>query len=198
MDIVMPRAVLGPSVKDLDGAIRSKLPITPELRLLHGYAEALTRDIGELSGDTAARSAAHLLDLAVMAVGGTRDAAETARGRGVCAVRFDAIKSDIRANATRADMSLDFIATRHNLSPQYLRSLFNRAGTSFTDFVLEERLDLARRMLADPLRPDMRISEIAFEVGFNDLSYFNRTFRRRFGMTPSDARAEARSGFAPR
>jgi AraC-like DNA-binding protein len=37
------------------------------------------------------------------------------------------------------------------------------------------------------------VSSVAFEVGFGDLSYFNRTFRRRFGATPSDVRA-ARPG----
>jgi len=35
-----------------------------------------------------------------------------------------------------------------------------------------------------------RISDIAFECGFNDLSYFNRCFRRRFGLTPTAARGK--------
>jgi AraC-like DNA-binding protein len=43
-------------------------------------------------------------------------------------------------------------------------------------------------MLADPHHQDRAISAIAFEVGFGNLSYFNRAFRLRFGMTPSDAR----------
>jgi AraC-like DNA-binding protein len=37
------------------------------------------------------------------------------------------------------------------------------------------------------------ISEIAFDVGFGDLSYFNRTFRRRFGAAPRDVRASQRA-----
>jgi AraC-like DNA-binding protein len=36
---------------------------------------------------------------------------------------------------------------------------------------------------------ERRISDIAFDCGFNDLSYFNRCFRRRFGLTPTAARA---------
>jgi len=44
-------------------------------------------------------------------------------------------------------------------------------------------------------RLDQAIGAIALRVGFGDLSYFNRTFRRRYGMTPSDARAQARNGF---
>jgi AraC-like DNA-binding protein len=49
--------------------------------------------------------------------------------------------------------------------------------------------ELRLRKAADLLaRPEGRISDIAFDCGFNDLSYFNRCFRRRFGLTPSAAR----------
>ncbi|MDW4800082.1 helix-turn-helix domain-containing protein [Escherichia coli] len=47
-------------------------------------------------------------------------------------------------------------------------------------------------MLTDPRRSDRSISAVAFEAGFGDLSYFNRTFRRHFGATPSEIRAAAR------
>jgi AraC-like DNA-binding protein len=46
-------------------------------------------------------------------------------------------------------------------------------------------------MLASPRFDHLRIGEIAYEVGFNDLSYFNRLFRRHFGMSPSEARQSA-------
>ena len=52
--------------------------------------------------------------------------------------------------------------------------------------LMELRLRHAADLLAhEPLR---RISDIAFDCGFNDLSYFNRCFRRRFGLTPTAAR----------
>jgi AraC-like DNA-binding protein len=44
------------------------------------------------------------------------------------------------------------------------------------------------RKAAELARDERRISDIAFECGFNDLSYFNRCFRRRFGLTPTAAR----------
>jgi len=50
----------------------------------------------------------------------------------------------------------------------------------------ELRLRKAAELLARG--GDRRISDIAFDCGFNDLSYFNRSFRRRFGLTPSAAR----------
>ncbi|WP_276519543.1 AraC family transcriptional regulator [Bradyrhizobium elkanii] len=46
--------------------------------------------------------------------------------------------------------------------------------------------------MADPRQSGSTIGSIAFEVGFGDLSYFNRTFRRQYGVTPSDIRAVPR------
>jgi AraC-like DNA-binding protein len=43
-------------------------------------------------------------------------------------------------------------------------------------------------MLLSPRFAGRRIAEVAYEVGFNDLSYFNRSFRRRFGLSPREVR----------
>jgi AraC-like DNA-binding protein len=56
--------------------------------------------------------------------------------------------------------------------------------------VLERRLAAARRMLTDPRQAYRSITSVAFDVGFADLSYFNRTFRRRYAATPTEARSE--------
>jgi AraC-like DNA-binding protein len=47
-------------------------------------------------------------------------------------------------------------------------------------------------MLCDLQFADLPVSAIAYEVGFSDLSYFNRCFRRRYNATPTDVR-EARA-----
>jgi AraC-like DNA-binding protein len=70
--------------------------------------------------------------------------------------------------------------------------LFEAERESLSEFVLAQRLVHAHRMLADPRFAGRAIGAIAFEAGFGDLSHFNRTFRRRFGMTPSEARVQAR------
>jgi AraC-like DNA-binding protein len=67
--------------------------------------------------------------------------------------------------------------------------LFERSDTTFSDFVLEQRLLLAQRLLRNPLHTGRKISEIALMAGFQNVSYFHRAFRRRFGMTPADTRA---------
>jgi len=47
-------------------------------------------------------------------------------------------------------------------------------------------------MLSDPRFSDRTIGSVAFDVGFGDLSYFNRTFRRHYGATPGEIRQSAR------
>ncbi|MEN3383321.1 MAG: hypothetical protein V7608_3365, partial [Hyphomicrobiales bacterium] len=46
-----------------------------------------------------------------------------------------------------------------------------------------------------PRYAGQKISAIAFDAGFGDLSYFNRAFRRRYGAAPSEVRAAATCGF---
>ena len=69
-------------------------------------------------------------------------------------------------------------------------TLFEAEGTTFTEYLLTQRLGRARRLLGDPRRAGDKISTIALDAGFADVSYFNRAFRRAYGDTPSGVRAE--------
>jgi AraC-like DNA-binding protein len=157
------------------------------LRLLRGYVRAALANDGIPALALPRVAIAHIYDLAAMAVGAGREAAEIAQGRGVRAGRLQAIKDDILAHI-QSDLSLGEIAARHRLSPRYVGMLFESEGTTMTEFVREERLKRARSILLGPRIAGRRIAEIAFEVGFNDVSYFNRSFRRRFGHSPSEVR----------
>ena len=57
--------------------------------------------------------------------------------------------------------------------------------------MLGQRLSRAHRLLSDPHLADRNISAVAFDVEFNDLSYFNRTFRQRYAATPTEIRQSA-------
>jgi AraC-like DNA-binding protein len=104
------------------------------------------------------------------------------------AARLRAIKSDIEAHLTYSDLSPGVVARRQGVSDSYIRKLFEGEGTSFSQFVLGRRLVRAQRMLTDLRWADRSIAWIAFETGFGDLSYFNRTFKRFYGNTPSEVR----------
>jgi AraC-like DNA-binding protein len=83
------------------------------------------------------------------------------------------------------------IALLLGVTPRYVHLLLEQTGKSFTHHVLEQRLEKATVLLRDPRSRHRKIADIATEAGFNDLSYFNRSFRRHFGATPSDIRAAA-------
>ena len=187
----LPRAAIGPLMPHADDAVLR--PIPPDsvaLGLLIKYAGILHDTDGPLQPELQRSIADHIYDLVVVAVGGTRDAIEVAKGRGIAAARLSAIKTDILGNLLSRDLSIEAICARHGITPRYLRMLFAGKQTTFSDFVIGRRLILALRRLRDPGRAGHTIAAIAYECGFGDLSYFNRVFRRQFGMTPSDARAQ--------
>lgn len=134
-------------------------------------------------------------DLVALALGAGRDAAEQAKAGGLAAARLDEAKAYVRAHLRRPDLSLDEIALRQKVTPHYLRTLFEKEGTTFTQFVRDRRLELAHRMLSSSRFDQLPISTIAFDAGFGDLSHFNRAFRARYGARPSDVRAAARFSF---
>lgn len=80
------------------------------------------------------------------------------------------------------------IAAGTGRAARTLQGMFARMGTTPTDYVLRRRLERAKALLGAH-GAGMSVCEIAFEVGFNDSSYFTRRFRHRFGMTPSEFRA---------
>jgi len=112
---------------------------------------------------------------------------------GIRAARLSAIKSDILENLRQQSFSIYGIASRHGIPVSYVRPLFAAEGTSLTDFILQQRLAAAHDMLRDARFAGRAINAIAFEVGFGGVANFNRAFRRRYVMKPSDMRAKAES-----
>jgi AraC-like DNA-binding protein len=99
--------------------------------------------------------------------------------------------ADISANLCDGDLSVADVARRHHVTPRHIHKLFENEGFTFSSFVLGQRLSRAHRILSDPRLADRNISSVAFDVGFGDLSYFNRTFRRRYAGTPTEIRQSA-------
>ncbi|MGD0184826.1 MAG: AraC family transcriptional regulator [Roseiarcus sp.] len=163
----------------------------PEMILLRAYLATLL-DGGPVSATTLQVAGAHVLDLVSLALGATGDAARDASARGLRAARALAVRQSVSAQLRNPGLSSADVARANAISERYLRKLFEDVGTSFSDFLIERRLELAHRLLVSPLHRNRRISEIAFEAGFSDLSHFNRRYRARFGDTPSAARAAAR------
>jgi AraC-like DNA-binding protein len=188
--IRLPRAALAPLVCNIDNAVLCPIPDgTGMLRLLRSYVDAAFNDPALAIPRMRQLITAQLCDLVAVTLGATRDATALAEGRGIRAARLSAIKADIEAHLAAGDLSPNAVARRQRISNSYIRKLFDSEGTSFSQFVLDRRLEHARRMLIAPNCASRSIASIAYDTGFGDLSYFNRTFKRRYGLTPSEMRA---------
>jgi AraC-like DNA-binding protein len=189
LSIAMPRATLVPRLGSIDSLYAPQVHSLPAARLLESYAQALLDDGTDLSMEEQSVFAGHLVDLAILTLGARRDDAHEATKGGVRAARRRAVKADIAAHLDLPELSVEWMAKRHTVSPATIRALFYDEGTSFTDYVLSERLSHVRALLTSPYLAHHNIATLALMAGFNDITWFNQAFRRRFGMRPSDLRA---------
>lgn len=94
-------------------------------------------------------------------------------------------KEFIQKNQTEA-LSLAKVAAAVHTSSFHFCKVFHKAtGLTFTRYVSQLRVEKAKNLL---LNPNCSISEIAFQVGFQSLTHFNRTFRQLIGRSPTDYR----------
>lgn len=108
---------------------------------------------------------------------------------------FDAAVRAIEEGAPHPDFGAGDLAGRLGVSRRTLQRRFEALGETVSARILQTRLDLAWARLSaagpDPRRAS--IAAIAYDAGFNDLSYFYRAFRSRFGTAPGTVRRGARA-----
>ncbi len=98
----------------------------------------------------------------------------------------------IETRSRDPDLSATVVARELGFTVRYVHFLLEETGRSFTGHLLDRRLENAAALLRDLGWGHRKVADIAIEAGFTDLSYFNRSFRRRFGSTPSQMRKAAR------
>ncbi|KPF88772.1 hypothetical protein IP81_17620 [Novosphingobium sp. AAP83] len=183
--VEFPRAPLVDRFAGVDDALMQRMcGSTPGGRVFHDFLLSLWQH-GERAGeDPEWESGVNTVfyDLAAMAM------------RGAQRPQAMVGDADLRAKVTAmVSAHLDdpllrtaSIADACRISVRTVQNVFAAMGTTPTAYVLEQRL----RRAADRLvaRPDASITEIAFELGFNDSAYFTRCFRQQFGAAPRDWR----------
>jgi AraC-like DNA-binding protein len=188
--ISLERQPLEPLLAGIEGSLLCRVPAgNPALRLLTGYLETLfgiDEDVDPIL------TANHLGDLIVSAAGVCGDAQALARERGVTAARQGAVLDGIAKRAGEKSLDPACIAAGLGVSVRYLHRLLEPTGRSFSEHLLQSRLDRAAGMLRDPGRSHLQIATIASEAGFSNISHFNRAFRHAFGDTPNGVRVRAR------
>lgn len=83
-------------------------------------------------------------------------------------------------------LSLDVLAEKVFLTPHYLSSIFSQEkGIGLNKYIKKVRMDKAEQLLTTT---NMKIGDICEAVGYTNLSYFCKTFRNEYGVTPEKYR----------
>lgn len=190
LNLVVPRGEMlqkAPNAERCIGALQADqapLRLLSQYLMLLGNTPPVAEDsrLSQVAGN-------HVLDLLALVLGPTREAEHEAGLCGLRAARLATLKKYLQDHHHRPQLSVAAAARALNISERYLHDLIGETGESFTEMVNRLRLERACGLLCDPKYRHLRIGEIAFASGFNDLSYFNRLFRRRFGETPGTFKA---------
>jgi AraC-like DNA-binding protein len=188
----VPVAAIAPLVPDIGAVVARRVPADSQaLRLLTRYLGVLQDTSTLATPQLQGLAATHVYDLLALALGATYEAGEIANGRGLRAARLQTVLAEIKAHFAAPGFSPGDVARRLGVSARYVQDVLHDTGISFTEHVMELKLQKARAMLAGA--GSLKVIDVAYGCGFGDVSYFNRCFRRRFGAAPSEVRGSDRT-----
>jgi AraC-like DNA-binding protein len=190
--LVIPRAALATRLGNIDATTMWPIPREQTaLRLIRSYMRPLWDELRLATSDLRSMVVSHVHDLAATMLSRDSLSGET-NASAVVASRLAAVLDYIAAHFEDPGLNLETVAHSQGVSPRYLQRLLETSGSSFTAQVNELRLQRAFALLTEPAASPRLISDIALEVGFSDISYFNRSFHTRFGDSPTGVRTQAR------
>jgi AraC-like DNA-binding protein len=185
----IPRRELMDICREAEDKLSKPLAASPGLReVVANYFALCTRTAASLDAIAQHTMARHMTELVGLLLRSEASEAPSVLHEGYGEARLQLIQAQVLKQLGDADLTIVSAAQQARLTPKQVQRLFGATGLTFSEFVLEQRLLLAQRLLSAPRARQEKISTIAHDAGFGDLSYFNRSFRRRFGMTPSEWR----------
>ncbi|MEZ5893318.1 MAG: helix-turn-helix domain-containing protein [Parvularculaceae bacterium] len=152
---------------------------TPSSRLLHDFLLSLWRQGDQSNAEPAwARSVSDVFyNLLTMALADRNVHAEHD------ARLINRLTALVEARICDPELRPSDLADQLGVSIRTVQNAFARLGATPSAYILAKRLDRAADRLV--AAPNMSITELAYEVGFNDCSYFTRCFKQKFGLSPS-------------
>jgi AraC-like DNA-binding protein len=175
------------------------VPLTdaaPHGHLLTAFVDYFAKGLARWDEVEFAELADRLMDLVALLVLRPNRPLPLDEGGARTAYRERALRH-IRANLADPDLKPASIARACGISLSYLHQAFRAAELGVEECIFAERLDRCREMLADPRHDRQSITTIAYGMGFSHPSHFSRSFKKRFGVSPSEVRRHER-GCVPR
>jgi AraC-like DNA-binding protein len=190
--LILPRRRVHDFIGADPGAlIGRRLPARGIGALLQAHMRLTLDEAPHLSPEQRMVAVAAAVDMALVALAaesaGRADSAAAAQnGEGV----YQAARVLIERDCANCDLTPDGVAIALGCSRASLYRAFFQYGETVAAIIWATRLEHAWRMLASSNCLGLRVSEVAVRCGFLDQATFNRMFKRRYGVTPREARAE--------
>ena len=195
--LALARPVLAARMSDLDASMMRTIPRSGgPLGLLVNYLDLIRKEADLSLPEVRRIVVGHIHDLTALAFGANRNAKKEGLSA-VAAAHLAAALAHIAEGFAEPGLMVETVARRQGISSRYLQQLLETSGKSFTARVNELRLQKVFALLTNEQHGKRRISDIALEAGFSDISHFNRLFRARFGDTPRGVRGSWDAGFGP-
>ncbi|TAJ68545.1 MAG: AraC family transcriptional regulator [Phenylobacterium sp.] len=196
LTLILPRATLQPYVDDLDTLhgriLRKSRPLNAMLvsHLEKLFAEAPALNAAD--GAVAAKGTAAL----IAAFAGASDDGRDVIARSNSAATLLTFRRHIENHLGDLDLGPGSLYRRFGVSRATLFRAFEPMG-GVGRYILQRRLERARRLITDPAGAHHRVGAIALQCGFGNASVFSRAFQRAFGVSPTELRAAVgRDGFS--
>jgi transcriptional regulator GlxA family with amidase domain len=186
--VALPDTAIGMALPQSDKVCAPDGARNDALRRATRYVNLFFSKRGPADPQLAAHAAEMLLGLVGIAVDPVNETPVDEGQRALRGRRLDAILRAIDEGFADPSFSLSTIAVKLRLSGRTIQDLLQSTGTGFADRVIELRLQESLTLLSGAGGGRRKVSDVAFASGFNDLSYFHRCFRRRFGVTPAMVR----------
>lgn len=185
--VSVPRTSLNQLVVDMEYRTATRISTdSPVGQVMRSFLESISSQIGQFTPLEMARlseSATHLIALTL----GHLQPMDPDHSRSQ-ALTLMRVKVYINDNLANPALSTQQVSQVTGLSVRYINKLFERESLSLMRYVLRRRLERCGMDLLNPNNAAIRVSDIAFRWGFNDVSHFSRVFRKRYGMAPREWR----------
>lgn len=187
--LLLPRPVLSPHL--VGGRIRRPVRLTPEspiASLLAASLEAADQQLPFLPQSLGSAVLRNLAGLVGLACGNaeTEQAGDRESSR---SLRLAAIKQYIDTNVADPELSPARVAAAFDISVRQLHALFQPTNTTFSQYVLRQRLLHCRSEIGAATGSNRSVTDIALGWGFSSMSTFYRAFTSEFNAVPTDIRA---------
>ncbi|MEU6512511.1 helix-turn-helix domain-containing protein [Streptomyces sp. NPDC046978] len=170
-----------------------RLRASPMYDLVLGHLRGLWRDPALMEADpgASALSDATVGLVRALLVSAAHDPGDPPVGAAMDDTLLTRILAYLRRHSTEPDLTPERVAVEHAISRRHLYAVLGRAGISLEQWLIEERLERARALLASPAYRGLTVAAVAARCGFGSASHFTRRFRAAYGLTPREWRRHA-------